>query len=318
MATPLNTLKNWFKTGFKPTQAQFWAWLDSFRHKDEPVPVADIDGLQTLLDAKVDKKDLIQQKGVFDPGKEYVYNVDLAEYVSYLNEGSGDEFFRVERWFRLLADTVAGESPESTPAKWKHIGTVLGEIAIEDVVGLREELDDRMLKANDHYRGAFVSKSALEAAIPVGRDGDFARVDPGAAADVTDYIWDTSDNKWVQSSSGGTILTDAVPTLGSTNAVQSGGTKTELNRVEDIAKKFSQKFSFSGLSSFKQAYDRPISIASVIKAASITDLRAGKNGATPTTMAFPYTIAANDVITFAATYDQESDSYFTLTGSYTD
>ncbi len=140
--TPINTLKNWFKTGLKPTQAQFWAWLDSFWHKSENIPSARIEGLQELLDTKVDKKDIVQQKGVFDSSRPYVFDADLAEYVSYINETSADDFFRVERWFRLLTDTIAGESPENAPAKWRHIGTTLGEIAIEDVVGLREELDE--------------------------------------------------------------------------------------------------------------------------------------------------------------------------------
>jgi hypothetical protein len=30
----INTLKNWFRTGLKPTQSQFRDWLDSFFHKD--------------------------------------------------------------------------------------------------------------------------------------------------------------------------------------------------------------------------------------------------------------------------------------------
>lgn len=32
-----NTLKNWFKTGLKPLQSQFWDWLDSFVHKDDNI-----------------------------------------------------------------------------------------------------------------------------------------------------------------------------------------------------------------------------------------------------------------------------------------
>ncbi|AOW09530.1 hypothetical protein [Flavobacterium gilvum] len=47
--TALDTIKNWFKTHLKPTQAQFWAMLDSFRHKSEKVPVADIEGLDSLF-----------------------------------------------------------------------------------------------------------------------------------------------------------------------------------------------------------------------------------------------------------------------------
>ncbi|MDO4763824.1 MAG: hypothetical protein Q4A00_05530 [Flavobacteriaceae bacterium] len=52
--TSLNQLKNWFKTGLKPTQAQFWAWLDSFWHKDEEIPQDKIKGLSDSLESKAD------------------------------------------------------------------------------------------------------------------------------------------------------------------------------------------------------------------------------------------------------------------------
>lgn len=51
----LNTIKNWFKTGLKPTQTQFWDTWDSFRHKYEKVPVKDVDGLDELLLSKAEK-----------------------------------------------------------------------------------------------------------------------------------------------------------------------------------------------------------------------------------------------------------------------
>lgn len=54
MATPLTTIKNWFKTGLKPTQAQFWATWDSFRHKDDAIPQTDVENLQSSFDNKVD------------------------------------------------------------------------------------------------------------------------------------------------------------------------------------------------------------------------------------------------------------------------
>ncbi|AUS06491.1 hypothetical protein [Pseudotamlana carrageenivorans] len=48
----LTTIKNWFKTGLKPTQAQFWDTWDSFRHKDDKIPNSDVDGLAQLLSDK--------------------------------------------------------------------------------------------------------------------------------------------------------------------------------------------------------------------------------------------------------------------------
>ncbi|MFE3849073.1 hypothetical protein ACFX5D_13960 [Flavobacterium sp. LB3P45] len=49
-----NTLKNWFKTGLKPTQAQFWALFDSYFHKDEKIPITAIDDIENILADKAD------------------------------------------------------------------------------------------------------------------------------------------------------------------------------------------------------------------------------------------------------------------------
>ena len=54
MATDKTTLRNWFKTGLKPTQAQFWAWMDSYWHKDEKIAISNIENLGNILDAKAD------------------------------------------------------------------------------------------------------------------------------------------------------------------------------------------------------------------------------------------------------------------------
>lgn len=47
--TAKETLKNWFSNLKKPTQAHFWAWLDSFWHKSEKIPMQNIDGLDDAL-----------------------------------------------------------------------------------------------------------------------------------------------------------------------------------------------------------------------------------------------------------------------------
>ncbi len=44
-----------FRMYLKPTQQQFWDWLDSFRHKDDKIPVVDIEGIDELLQSKADK-----------------------------------------------------------------------------------------------------------------------------------------------------------------------------------------------------------------------------------------------------------------------
>jgi len=52
--TALNTIKNWFRTGLIPTQQQFWDTWDSFRHKSEKIPVAEVTGIDDLLLSKLE------------------------------------------------------------------------------------------------------------------------------------------------------------------------------------------------------------------------------------------------------------------------
>lgn len=54
MATDKNILKNWFKNGLKPPQEQFWAWIDSFYHKDEKIPITAIEEIEGILNDKAD------------------------------------------------------------------------------------------------------------------------------------------------------------------------------------------------------------------------------------------------------------------------
>lgn len=54
MATPLAQLKNWFKNAMKPPQEHFWAWMDSYWHKDEKIPISTIQNLETELAGKSD------------------------------------------------------------------------------------------------------------------------------------------------------------------------------------------------------------------------------------------------------------------------
>lgn len=44
-----NILKDWFKTRKKPTQGQFWQWIDACFFKGEKLPINDVDGLENTL-----------------------------------------------------------------------------------------------------------------------------------------------------------------------------------------------------------------------------------------------------------------------------
>lgn len=49
-----DTVKEWFKTGLKPTQAQFYSKFDFLRWKDEKIPIADIEEIEGILNAKAE------------------------------------------------------------------------------------------------------------------------------------------------------------------------------------------------------------------------------------------------------------------------
>jgi len=65
MAT-LAEIYNWFMTGKKPTQAQFWAAWGSFWNKNESIPQSSISGLTGVLNAKVENDQFNAHKGAND------------------------------------------------------------------------------------------------------------------------------------------------------------------------------------------------------------------------------------------------------------
>lgn len=53
------TLKKWFRTGAKPTEAQFAELIESFRHVDEKLSVSDVENLSALIAEKMTRKDAL-------------------------------------------------------------------------------------------------------------------------------------------------------------------------------------------------------------------------------------------------------------------
>ncbi|MBL7868894.1 MAG: hypothetical protein JNM71_12840 [Flavobacterium lindanitolerans] len=59
----LSTILDWFRTGKKPTQTQFWATFQSFWHKEEPIPQS---AVQNLTQTLSNKAELSQLNGHFN------------------------------------------------------------------------------------------------------------------------------------------------------------------------------------------------------------------------------------------------------------
>ncbi len=51
-------MKGWFQRGMKPLATQFAAWIDSFWHKTDTIPTANIEGLEDTLNKKAEQMDV--------------------------------------------------------------------------------------------------------------------------------------------------------------------------------------------------------------------------------------------------------------------
>jgi len=57
--TDLETILSWFQTGDMPTEEEFRQTLSSFRHKNTKISIAEVDGLESSLNNKVNVGDII-------------------------------------------------------------------------------------------------------------------------------------------------------------------------------------------------------------------------------------------------------------------
>ncbi|MGP2571209.1 hypothetical protein ACT4R9_09770 [Ornithobacterium rhinotracheale] len=113
--TDLNTIKQWFKNGLKPTQEQFWAWLDSFWHKDDKIPAENVEGLNDLFS-----------------------NIDLSSKV----ENTDFERYKKEQVeaFKLKADANASNLDGENKRIWKSALGINEKASSDDLQALKLEV----------------------------------------------------------------------------------------------------------------------------------------------------------------------------------
>jgi hypothetical protein len=87
---------------------------------------------------------------------------------------------------------------------------------------------------SSHFKGEYATLSALEAI--EGAAGDYAYVDLGEDTDVTTYIWDTTDEVWVEQKGITAAETAAsIKTKYESNANTNAFTDTEQTKLSGIA-----------------------------------------------------------------------------------
>lgn len=92
MITPKKTLYKWFSNFMKPAQEHFRALIDSFYHKNEPIPMSSIEGLNKAIENTVSAKQLLNHledsnahRGLFDELKNQIQAIQTILRVDDVN-----------------------------------------------------------------------------------------------------------------------------------------------------------------------------------------------------------------------------------------
>ncbi|WP_025143041.1 hypothetical protein [Pedobacter jeongneungensis] len=111
----LNTIKNWFKTGFKPTQQQFWDTWDSFWHKDQVIPASSIENLDARFEEKADEEAF--EAHLNDPNAHNIGNLSIPAGPINTLTGSGTRanlFYNTVEQVLYIYDGAAWRSATAT------------------------------------------------------------------------------------------------------------------------------------------------------------------------------------------------------------
>lgn len=137
----------------------------------------------------------------------------LTQLFGHANPSTG-KMFRAQ-----LSDIVALFTAQTPVKSYADEATLLANTNL--VIGyLAYQVDEGLLylyngpTANDinnyteivgteHFKGVYISDSALTSAVPSAEAGDYAYVDQGVDYPVALWVWDDDDNEWVASGSGG-------------------------------------------------------------------------------------------------------------------
>jgi len=141
--TAIETLKQWFSNLKKPTQEQFWAWLDSFWHKSEKIPMASVEGLDKLVEGTASAEQLNNHlndtqahKVLFDEVKKQIQGINTILQVDDVSLDTLQEIVTELKNHRQLSDLIgtkidkeifglALEVTDNTILSKEHAGRVL-------------------------------------------------------------------------------------------------------------------------------------------------------------------------------------------------
>ena len=147
-------LKAWFRRGLFPIESQFHAWIDSFWHKEDTIPISSIENLSSSLNNKADTADLARKA---DQSHKHVLK-DITDYEVPVVDQSLDQQSTNAVANAAVAQLISSlaTSVSNLQTTVSHIDTGL-QAAIQeaqptDWLQLRDDLYGNDLKPGQWYR----------------------------------------------------------------------------------------------------------------------------------------------------------------------
>nr|DAQ06427.1 MAG TPA: hypothetical protein [Bacteriophage sp.] len=178
MITPISILKRWFSNFMKPTQEQFWAWLDSFWHKSEKIPMTSVEGLESAIQGTATAEQLQSHltdsqahKELFDKKVDKEAGKTLTSN-DYTNEEKQTNQFNAKK--RVVGLTVTGDVDKIITITFAD-STVL-QAPFTDNNTLPENLADIKLNSLNfnHLTGVLTGLRSDGQQLTVNLDGRYA------------------------------------------------------------------------------------------------------------------------------------------------
>ena len=179
--TSKKTLKKWFSNFMKPAQEHFYAWIDSFWHKDEKIPMDSIEGLERIVEGTASAGQLLNHlsdtnahRALFDK------KVDKEEGKGLSSNDYTDEEKRTNETNakkRVVGITVTGDVTKTLTITLADGETM--QATFDDKDTLPENVADIKLNSLmfDKGTGVLTGQRSDGTPLTVNLDGRYALID---------------------------------------------------------------------------------------------------------------------------------------------
>ena len=192
--TPKRTLKKWFSNFMKPAQEHFAAWIDSYWHKSEQIPMSNIEGLNRAIENTASAGQLLNHINDSDAHSR-LFNQKVDKEVG---KGLSANDFTNEHKQKLESlqptDTSAFLPKGGYEGTGQALKTLIDQLE-QKIAAIRETLDDTALDTLQEIITQVKANKNLEALLSgkVDKAGYFEKLKKLLDIAENDTVYMTSD-----------------------------------------------------------------------------------------------------------------------------